>query len=389
MSVFVTQNKTRPGAYMNFETMSENLASVSERGIVALPLDLDFLDCGKIITVDVYTNFLSEFGISLSENCIIPVREALKNAETVLLYRLNSGECASVTSSTVTATAKYPGKHGNNFSFSITTSTNNTFDILTYVNGSLYEQFNISSFSEITSKIIDFSGTITSIDKISLANGTSTTSNSDDYAKFYEIISVEDFNTFAITSTNANIKLSAVNFAKDMRDTQGLKVQCVLSDYPQADYEGVISVSNGVVLEDGTTIAENIATCYIAGAVAGCQINQSLTHSTYSGACDVTPKYTNSEICTKLENGELLFTCKRGNAIVEQDINTYTSFSATKSNIFSKNRIIRVLDNIATDIKTLFEDYYLGKVSNNSGGRSLFASECINCKSAFTVIFNR
>ncbi|MFI3114544.1 MAG: phage tail sheath family protein [Clostridia bacterium] len=378
MSVFITQNKTRPGVYMNFESMSENLASVSDRGIAVLPLELDFLQVGEIFTVDVYTDFLSEFGISLSHNTILPIREALKNAESVMVYRLNSGEKAKIETESYTATAKFPGTYGNEIAFSVTVAPDDMFDVLIYVNNSLYETFTVSNFDEIDSKVIDFAGEIASFDKTLLENGTSDSANIDDYAKFFNIIAVEDFNTMAITSTDVNIKLSACAFSEEMRDNQGKKIQIIVENYPNADFEGVISVANGVVLEDGTKISASIATCYVAGAVAGCDINESLTYQVYSGSCEATPKYTNSEICTKLENGEFVFVTKRGQAIIEQDINSFTGYSPTKSNVFSKNRVIRVIDNIATDIKTLFEDYYLGKVSNNAEGRSLFCAECIN-----------
>ncbi|MFI3227905.1 MAG: phage tail sheath family protein [Clostridia bacterium] len=378
MSVFITQNKTRPGVYMNFESMSENLTSVSERGITLLPLELDFLASNEPIYVDVYTNFLSEYGISLNDPCILPVREALKNAETVIIYRLNSGEKSTITGGEITATAKHTGAHGNNISFSVTHSAEDTFDVLTYVNNTLLEQFNVKNLDEISSVVLDFSGALCSVDKISLAGGSSANALYDDYANFFDSITALDFNTFALPVTDNMVKALAQKYTENMRNMQGKKIQFVVSNYPNADFEGVISVANGVILQDGTEISPEIAACYVAGAVAGCSINQSLTYSTYSGACDVTSKYSNTEICEKLENGEFLFTTKRDKVVIEQDINTFTSYSPTKSNIFSKNRVIRVIDNISTDVKTLFEDYYLGKVSNNAQGRSLFTAECIN-----------
>ena len=44
---------------------------------------------------------------------------------------------------------------------------------------------------------------------------------------------------------------------------------------------------------------------------------------------------------------------------------------------FSKNRVMRTLDEIATDTENTFERTYLGKVGNNASGRDLFKADRI------------
>ena len=63
--------------------------------------------------------------------------------------------------------------------------------------------------------------------------------------------------------------------------------------------------------------------------------------------------------------------------VIEQDINTFTTFTVEKDYSFSKNRIIRTLDEINNSIRLKFESTYIGKVSNNEDGRSLFKSDVI------------
>ncbi|BBP90934.1 hypothetical protein BsIDN1_45520 [Bacillus safensis] len=74
-------------------------------------------------------------------------------------------------------------------------------------------------------------------------------------------------------------------FIKRLRDDQGRKVQGVLANY-SADHEGIINVTSGVVLEDGTEITPAKATAWVAGASAGANFNQSLTFVEYEGAVD-------------------------------------------------------------------------------------------------------
>ncbi|NLG89951.1 MAG: phage tail sheath protein, partial [Clostridiaceae bacterium] len=102
------------------------------------------------------------------------------------------------------------------------------------------------------------------------------------------------------------------------------------------------------------------------------------TYTAYDDAIDVDTRYTHSQIEQALLNGEFLFVPSGGRAIVEQDINTFTSYTPEKGKHFSKNRVIRVLDGIANDLKRIFEQYYIGKVNNDADGRNLFKNEIIN-----------
>lgn len=48
---FISQNKKLPGSYINFVSASRASSALSERGIVAMPLALDWGAEGEIITV--------------------------------------------------------------------------------------------------------------------------------------------------------------------------------------------------------------------------------------------------------------------------------------------------------------------------------------------------
>lgn len=376
---FLTQNKIRPGAYINFYSTSTDLGEISERGIVALPLSLDFLPEHTMIKTDIYTDFLSEYGVSIANDMLLYIKEAYKNAETVYIYRLNSGEKASALCGSCLVSANFSGSYGNNIAISITKNTD--FTVKTYIDDYLFNSQTVLDASElIDNNLVSFDKTaeLEVCEKIYLEGGISYEEDVLNYENFFELLKVMDFNTVGVLSTDISIKELTISFVKEMRETHNQKIQGVISEYNNPDYEGIINVCNGVVLDDGTIIPANGAVAYVSGAVAGASINESLTYKTYQGAVDAYPRYTSSVIEEMLTEGKFIFTHKRSTAVIEKDINSFVSFSSDKSDIFSKNRVIRILDNIAEDIKTIFEDYYLGKVSNNEFGRSLFASECIN-----------
>ncbi|MGL5973427.1 MAG: phage tail sheath C-terminal domain-containing protein, partial [Oscillospiraceae bacterium] len=120
-----------------------------------------------------------------------------------------------------------------------------------------------------------------------------------------------------------------------------------------------------------------LSSCYIAGLTASSEVNQSNTYTTYDGAVDVDFYYSNAQIEDSLRNGHIVFTKYDDKVIIEKDINTFTSFSALKNHSFSKNRVLRVLDNISMYIEKIFLNGYIGKVSNNDVGRLLLKGDIV------------
>ncbi|MCC8435480.1 phage tail sheath family protein [Brevibacillus sp. M2.1A] len=380
---WVAQNKERAGVYINFKSKQKPIGSIGERGITSLPLNLSWGPAKQIVSLDAGTDTTKLFGYALTDPQMLLIREAMKRAKTILIYRLNVGTPATATVAPLTATAKYGGSRGNDITISVGTNVddNSKFDVKTFVSGMEIDLQTVATVQELQANDwVTFSGTGAPVSTAGapLTGGADGTVTAQDYADYQAAIEVEDFNTIGLTVTDTTIKDVFVSFVKRQREDEGKKIQLVLENYPTADYEGVISVKNGVVLADGTTLTAAQAVAWVAGAEAGAEVNQSLTFDAYDGAVDVTPKYTNSQIIEALKDGEFLFTAYNGRALVEQDINTFTSFTVDKNKEFRKNQVIRVLDGLANDYQRIFTDYYIGKVPNNDDGRNSFKGECIN-----------
>ena len=150
-----------------------------------------------------------------------------------------------------------------------------------------------------------------------------------------------------------------------------------MADYA-GDYEGIISVKNGVVLENGTTLDKYGAVCWVTGASAAAEINESLTNVAYDGAVGVDEKYAKSDYEAALKAGEFVFYEDNGKARVLSDINTLVTFTPEKNSDFTENRCVRVLDGWANDVAALFGRSYLGSVTNSDTGRSLFKSDIVS-----------
>ena len=180
---------------------------------------------------------------------------------------------------------------------------------------------------------------------------------------------------------SSNIHKLLVEEIKLLRENVGIKVRGVVPNEQGAvyNYEGVSTVLNGYVLNDGTVITPNIATARFAGMSASATPDQALTYTQLDDAAEARPKLNNDKTIEALNAGQIVFTTRSGERVViEQDINSLTKFTSIKPKDFSKNRIIRTLDEICTNTTQTFESSFLGKVSNNEFGRDLFKANRVS-----------
>ncbi|MEG6521137.1 phage tail sheath family protein [Desulfotomaculum sp. 1211_IL3151] len=378
---WTTQNKVRPGVYINFASEPKPLGSVGDRGIVTLALPLPWGASKEIITIQAGEKLQDILGYDITAPELLLIREALKRAKTLLLYRLNVGTKATATHTGLTVTALHGGVRGNDIAIIIQQNIDEEtkFDVRTLVSGVDVDLQTVANIAGLTANAwVNFSGTgsLEETAALPLTGGANGTVTNQDHTDYLAAVEVYEFNTMGLTVTDPTLKSLYTSFVKRLREDEGYKIQLVVENYPIADYEGVISVKNGVVLSDSTTLTAAQAVAWVAGATAGANVNESLTYQAYDDAIDASPRYTNTQIVAALKAGEFVFTQNNGRALVEQDINTLTGFTPDKGKQFAKNRVIRVLDGINNDFKRIFEHFYVGKVDNNDDGRNLLKNEC-------------
>lgn len=173
-------------------------------------------------------------------------------------------------------------------------------------------------------------------------------------------------------------KTAIVTWIKAMREEEGVKCQAVLANH-EADHESVINAVQGVVISDGTELTAAQVTAWVAGATAGASVITSNTGMVYAGAIDVSPRMTKTEMEAAIKAGKFIFKVDSAqNVSAVYDINSLTTLTAEKAKMFTKNRVIRTIDNIANDVAKIFEANYVGKINNNEDGRSLLKATLID-----------
>lgn len=290
---WTSQNKILPGAYVNFLTNAPLSITPGDRGITVILQEMSVGTASDLYTVTAKTNNYPS-GVTAADKRM--VNEALKGAQTVLVYNLGTAHTAAIVTE---ALAKLKTV-----------------------------QFNTLCYPY---------------------DGTSYAAN----------------------------KASIVTWVEAQRNEEGLKLQAVLANHT-ADKESIINVANGVVLSDGTTLTAAEATAWVAGVTAGANIYQSNTGKLYQDAVDISPRMTKTEMEAAIAAGKFIFKVDSAqNVSAVYDINSMTTVTADKGELFKKNRVIRTIDGINNDIVAIFEAGYIGKVNNNSDGRSLLRASLI------------
>ncbi|MGH0052962.1 MAG: phage tail sheath subtilisin-like domain-containing protein, partial [Sphaerochaetaceae bacterium] len=314
---FTSYNKVRPGAYTNVVGLATADEQAGDRGIASLPLILKWGEEKTMITIEALSDFKDLLGYDSTDDEVLLAREAFKRASSLLVYRVNTGVKAAVTTGNLTATAKYTGTRGNDITIVITQNIDAvTFDVATQVDGvteDLQEQLAVVADLE-DNNWVDFTGTgaLALTAGSPLVGGTDGSPIAGDYTDYLAALELVTFNTTGYPGTDSGIKTSFDTFINTYRDDQGFKVQAVLADY-NGDYEGIINVTNGVILDDTTELTADQAVAWVTGATAAAEVNESLTFDSYDNAVDANPRRTNSDTITRLNNGEFMFTAKTVN----------------------------------------------------------------------------
>ena len=178
-----------------------------------------------------------------------------------------------------------------------------------------------------------------------------------------------EFNVLCAYTTTPSAYIDAV---KNWRDNVGKKCQVVVYNQTAPDHEGVINVISTVENGDAHALV-----AWVAGAEAGCNINESCTNKKYDGEYTIVTDKTQTQLEACIKAGEIAFHKVYGDVRLLEDVNSLTETTADKGEDFKSNQTIRVIDQIANDIAKLFNTKYLGKIPNNASGRVSLWSDIV------------
>lgn len=371
---FLVQNKVLPGSYINFISVAKASANLSDRGYAAMPLELDWGVDGAVFEVtnaDFQKNSVKIFGYDYTHEKMKGLRDIFMNIKTLYAYRLNSG----VKATNSYATAKYSGTRGNDLKVIIQVNVDDAlkFDVSLLLGTTVVDSQTVATSASLVDNdfvVWNKTATLAATAGTALTTGTNGTVDGASHQTYLDKIEAYSFNVMGVVTADSTIQSLYANFCKRMRDEVGAKFQVVL--YNQAsDYEGIINLKNAVS-DNGVSTASLVY--WVTGIAAGCAVNKSNLNKKYDGEFTVSADYTQAQLEAAINAGEFTLHKVGMDIRVLSDINSLVTTSDTKGDVFKDNQSIRVIDQIANDIATLFNTKYLGTVPNDASGRiSLWA----------------
>lgn len=383
---FIKPNKVLPGTYMNFVSAAKVSSGDSLFGIVALPLSLDWGQSGVIALTkeEFYDGAFTIFGYEADAPEMLPLRELFRHAVRAYIVRINAGTSAAKASNAL-ATAKYAGTRGNAITIKVTAEVDaSTFKVVTLVGTKIVDtQMGIAAIADLKDNdwvIFNKAAVLAANDGIALIGGTNASATVDSWTAALGLLESKQFNILAVDSSDSDVLSLAAAYTKRMRDEVGNKFQMVaFNTGASSDYEGVIDLVSKA--DDGSSLIH-----WVAGLLSAPSLNSSCSNATYDGEKIVSTSPTSAELEAYIQNGKLALHTVGDDIRVLADINSLVTFSEDKTNDFSSNQTIRILDYYSKTIAALFSEKYLGSIPNDQSGRVSLWNDIVNVKNELLII---
>ncbi len=368
--IFTVQNKVLPGAYINFVSAAGSSSALSGRGVVAVPLVMDWgpeRNAFEMTSGEFQGDTRRLLGYTHDAEAVRNLREVFLHATKCIVYRMNAGEKAQNS----LAVAKYSGTRGNDLKVVVAANADNAarFDVTTLLEGREVDKQTVNGIGELKDnyylawKREDALETTAGMPLAGGSNGGPVTG--EDHAAFLAAMETYPFNILCCPVADDSTKALYVEFTKRMRDESGIKFQTVVYRKEDADYEGVISVENMVKGEG----AEASLVYWVSGAEAACMVNKTNDNAVYDGEYGIDLAYSQQQLIDAIAEGKFVLHRVNGQPRVLMDINTLVSFTEEKKEDFRSNQTVRVLDQIGNDIAAVFNTQFFGKMPNDASGR--------------------
>lgn len=182
------------------------------------------------------------------------------------------------------------------------------------------------------------------------------------YSKALKVLENYKWNYLVVPSANEESTPVISSWIKEQRTNNKKTFKAVLANHA-ADCEGIINFTTGNIVSTITgnevklTAAEYCAR--IAGIVAGLSLSRSLTYYVLTDIISADIPSNPEELVNK---GELVILFDGEKYKIARGINSYTS---GKNEDLKKIKVIESKDTVYQDIKTTFEEKYVGKVIND------------------------
>lgn len=191
---------------------------------------------------------------------------------------------------------------------------------------------------------------------------------STDYTDALDRLNNKRFNYLAIPGIDALDTTTVATWIKSKRDNDGKTFKAVLPN-EDADHEGIINFTASDIVVGEDTFTASDYTARVAGVLAGLPFSRSATYYVFPEIDSVTAV---ADPDAAVEAGEFILIDDGEKVKVGRAVNSLTTTTGEKTEDFKSIRVVEVMDLIKDDIRTTFDNNYVGKLGNTYDNQVLF-----------------
>lgn len=194
--------------------------------------------------------------------------------------------------------------------------------------------------------------------------------DAEDYNQALKRLTNKRFNYLAIPQIGGMAQDVVTSWIKSKRENDNKTFRAVLPN-TEADHEGIINFTTSGIKVDEKEYTTAEYTARIAGILSGLPFTRSATYYVLPEVDEITEIEDPDKA---VDDGELILINDGENIKIGRGVNSFTSTTTEKTEEFKSIRNVEVMDLIKDDIRTVFNDEYIGKVNNIYDNQVLFVT---------------
>lgn len=408
----IGETKIRPGTYFNIQKVGGNQLAGADDGTTAVFFKADFGPLNEVVEIAPGDGYEKVFGTAGTTDAIREVLAAgVKKAlccrvgkgGTVANTKLKTAGDVPPAKDALSITAKHPGTKA--FSIEVREKLSDTSlkECIIYAGTKEFEKFEFAVGEEedevknlaaafvnsqnFACEILDSAtGVLAETEITAFTPGTDPTVSTEDYSTAFSAAEAYRFNTACVDTEETAVHLLLASFIDRIFNAGQLGLAIVaekntVSLDDRMDHaagfnsEKMHYVVNASVEESGEKVEGYMVAARIAGLIAACPSNKSLTHSVISGFTKLVDVLTPTQITNAEKKGCIvLSTNTTGQIWIDSAINTLVTPSDNQDDGWKKIRRTKTRYELITLCNDQ-ADSLIGKVDNDTNGRATVVSQ--------------
>lgn len=190
-----------------------------------------------------------------------------------------------------------------------------------------------------------------------------------DYSEALNMLASKKFNYLAIPSVKEAETAAIVTWVEGQREKN--KIFKAVLPNEAGDFEGIINFTTGDIKVKEKTYTTAEYTARLAGIFAGLSLERSATYYVLDEVESITES---TDPNADINEGKLILINDGEKIKIGRAVNSLKTLKEGQKEDLKKIKIIESMDLVTEDIRSSFDDEYVGKVSNNYDNKQLFVA---------------